>query len=233
MTWILRSSVALTLALVGCGGGDVASFDGGAGGAVTSSGGMAASSSGGSTTAVGGEAGAAAGGASSTGTGGAAQHGSGGTGGATAIGGSPGARGSATGGVGPSTGGAGGASVGGDAGDAAADAGAETDAGEVDARACECTSGACCDGCHFSPLGTLCGRDVLVERRCFRVVDQSPPCQSLPQHIESSTANMFCTGRSSECEHVGPLASTVSQCPIGSYCADTEAGIWAQCLPCM
>ncbi len=63
---------------------------------------------------------------------------------------------------------------------------------------CECSEGACCDGCHFKPEGILCNNEVQTERRCesVNVNDPNDLCGARPQH---RTQVQYCAGDEALC----------------------------------
>lgn len=225
------------------------------GGAGPEAGAPASSGSAGAAPSAGGGAGTAgtasvagAAGAGLTGSGGAAVAGAAGA--AAGEGGSPPAAG--TGGM---AGSAGGSIVAGAAGSVpmAGSAGAGTaagsggaagaggvgvagSAGAAGAAPCECTSGPCCDGCHFRPRSTVCDEDQVAETQCVRSTTPNfLVCGSNVTRVEESVQRQFCSGSSAQCD--GPTyhkADRRVECPDATpICVSNGEGpTAAACAPC-
>lgn len=87
-----------------------------------------------------------------------------------------------------------GADSGFDAGiDAGQDAG--TDGGFDAAPACQCASGACCDGCYFRPNTYVCRDNVLYSTSCIG----SSVCPGKGLTFRSQYDSRYCNGYSSDC----------------------------------
>jgi hypothetical protein len=82
----------------------------------------------------------------------------------------------------------------GDSGTAPIDAG--QDAGVDSGPACECSSGACCDGCHLRPTGYICAPHVLTQSGC----SGKSSCQNKGLVLELYYADRTCTGFSPNCD---------------------------------
>jgi hypothetical protein len=189
----------------------------------------------------------ATGGATATGgrraTGGAATGGTstGGsaTGGDTSTGGTPDDGGldadvgdaaeSGTGGAPVGTGGeasTGGAGTGGDA----------TGGQGTGGQACECSTGACCDGCRLLPVWTYCG-DYVSSTTCS--LTKSSQCIEKSVRILREWQHVYCSGSSAACDGPWIWWKTVSvECSTstypgdnGSYCT-VDSATTAHCAAC-
>lgn len=239
-----------TLALAGCSdrpadgspftSAGAASVSGapGAGGELPSSAGSAA--------AVGGSAGAGSESAGGSGDGGAVSLA--GTGGAALVAGAGGASGNATTAAGGAS--AGGAPAGGQAGSIAqggessagtggtpaGGAGGQTNGGASSGgtgggAACECSTGQCCDGCHFRPSSFFLGKQNY-SSSCSGS-QMSPTCASYMYRIEFDERNFFCTGTSATESRNVHIDFLDTECAIGDVCRVIGTGLLAaQCGAC-
>lgn len=137
----------------------------------------------------------------------------GGTGGSVASGGASG--GGAGGGTDSLTGGSAGA--GGTTGGAGA--GGSGGAAGSDGEPCVCSTGTCCDGCHFRPKSYFCG-EVSRSQRCYETHGISS--------IEHDYWNLFCNGDSTECTRWAVHTKfSGAECPSQTSCV--EDGDHASC----
>jgi hypothetical protein len=207
----------------GAAGSDAMSRAGDGGSAATSSGGGGASgAAAGNTSAGSAQAGMPQGGQSGggAGAGGAVSAGTGGAGGHESQGGAAGGS--------PMLAGAGGqeeevAGAGG-AGGASADGGA----GGEPASDCVCSSGACCDGCHYLPKTHFCGE---VVRTAECTGGAAPQCGAATKYVDKDYWNLFCNGDSNECTRWGAHTRfVVSTCESAQGCV--AVGNQASCQAC-
>jgi hypothetical protein len=177
------------------------------------------------------------------GTGGAAGGSSGGTGG-------PGDGGGPSGGTGAALADAGRPDAGrvistGDAGMSRIPDGAmSSDAAAV----CECSSGPCCDGCHFVPRNWRCtadtaaldGLEVVRAASCGQAelhcsTDLSIlPTRRLQDRMVLDYGITWCSGTSSACDGRSEdnTKQVVSYCAVGTACVIVGAPAGASCEPC-
>jgi len=102
---------------------------------------------------------------------------------------------------------------------------------------CECSSGPCCDGCHFRPATTRCGSR-LVDSWCSPVVLGALCAYRSPQVLEN-WIDRFCRGDSSECNGDDDTRISAGQraCPTDTFCHGStlpgDAGPAPTCGPCL
>ncbi len=157
--------------------------------------------------ASGGEAPASGGAGASGGVGGEAGKTSGGTGGRAGAGGRSGA---ASGGKSGGAGGAPWTSAG-----ASHQAGAAGSAGAP--PACECSTGACCDGCHARPNWYSCGTYLLHTASCVHPTPGSG--YQISKAIMRQYGDLFCDGESTgECSRWIDTIYVGDNCPEDNWC---------------
>lgn len=166
---------------------------------------------------IGGRGGAGATGAGGKvdGTGGRADAGGGG---GPGPGGAPGGAG-AFAGTGGQAGG-GGITVAGSGGLAGnGDAGAAGRGGSAGSAPCVCSSGPCCDGCHFRPRTFQCASDEIVRSYCATNINGACPTNSY--RIWRNTRDVWCSGSSPECNgYTEPLTASYD-CGTSPFAEDT------------
>lgn len=135
------------------------------------------------------------------------------------------------------SGSAGGAGIAVDAGavaGSAAEAGSpDQDAGADAGPPCECTTGICCDGCHFKPKIPTLGLHVF-SSYCFGSAVSA--CSGRQVVIEQDLRPLDCLGNSSTAtQWLGDTALEYKDvpCPDKQYCVDTGlGGDDAHCVAC-
>lgn len=90
--------------------------------------------------------------------------------------------------------------------------------GTCEGYPCECSEGACCDGCHLRPVGTVCEPMRVIESTCSGVAGL---CGGTTRVTERH-AEVQCSGISSACDGAATElpASTSYQCGDGASCRD-------------
>ncbi len=86
------------------------------------------------------------------------------------------------------------------------------------ARKCDCTEGACCDGCYFRPSYWTCEEDETVENRC-----NGGGCGA---GVEERRLSRMCSGKSAECdgEESWTPWSLRTDCGDEAICEEGEGG---------
>lgn len=106
--------------------------------------------------------------------------------------------------------------------DAGQDAG--TDAGQDAGPSCECSGGACCDGCHFLPTSTVCSSVSAhaYPDYCTFVSGSTREYLGLDETITRCGSSGACDGVVSVVEHRWV-------CPVGYVCSIRPSDMQAIC----
>ncbi len=88
--------------------------------------------------------------------------------------------------------------------------------------ACQCSEGACCDGCYFRPQSHFCGE---VARDTMCLGDDVPACTGAKDGIRLDYWNLFCNGDSNQCTRWGAHTSTCFKTVPGRRSASTPAEV--------
>lgn len=82
---------------------------------------------------------------------------------------------------------------------------------------CECTSGLCCDGCHYKSAYTTCNTETQTEYGC----PFGSACGS-DVGVRTKTRNQYCSGYSSQCTGSWSNWTGLSDWRIVDYCSTTQ-----------
>lgn len=105
------------------------------------------------------------------------------------------------------------------------------------ANPCECSSGPCCDRCHFYGVAHECDTHEY-ESLCSLDANGSPPgCPRTGYHhsVDRYTFHQWCTGHSSECDGRNLVDEAPEDCAaqgLFCYATSTKFPRRASCVPC-
>lgn len=121
--------------------------------------------------------------------------------------------------------------------DAGTDAGPEDlgpgDVGVDTGPTCECSSGPCCDGCHFRPATHVCEAERVTAASCGAAQHPTPACQSGKYYAYRTVADVYCSGSSSACDgSTGAPEDVAEACINNTACFPQYPDLIGFCTPC-
>jgi len=93
---------------------------------------------------------------------------------------------------------------------------------------CECTSGPCCDGCHYKGSWNICNTETQTEYGC----PWGSACGS-DVGVRTKTRNQYCSGYSAYCTGVWSNWTGLSNWSVADYCSTNETCVYGSstCQP--
>ena len=114
--------------------------------------------------------------------------------------------------------------------DAAMDIGTDVarDIGTDTAPPCECSSGACCDGCYFRPSTYACITNDVVSAVCESSTSGNGTCGTSKWRIKETFGDRFCNGWSASCS--GTIVPRATAAIISRPCSPDLATQYWRCI---